>query len=53
MNSAVTRVMSSEYMLWAKTQQAARFTLAVSGMPSLPLSALGATLADLDRKSVV
>jgi aspartate/methionine/tyrosine aminotransferase len=46
--AAMTRVMSSEYMLWAKTQQAARFTLAVSGMPSLPLSALGATIDDLE-----
>lgn len=40
--------MSSEYMLWAKTQQAARFTLAVSGMPSLKLADLGATLDDLE-----
>lgn len=42
------RVMTSEYMHWAKTQQSARFTLAVSGMPSLPLSALGATFDDLE-----
>jgi aspartate/methionine/tyrosine aminotransferase len=48
MTHASNRLMSSEYMLWAKTQQAARFTLAVSGMPSLPLSALGATLEDLE-----
>jgi aspartate/methionine/tyrosine aminotransferase len=45
---SMKRVMSSEYMLWAKTQQAARFTLAVSGMPSLPLAALGATIDDLE-----
>jgi aspartate/methionine/tyrosine aminotransferase len=42
------RAMNSEYMLWAKTQQAARFTLAVSGMPSLPLAELGARIEDLE-----
>jgi aspartate/methionine/tyrosine aminotransferase len=44
----VKRVMQSEYMLWAKTQQAARFNLAVSGMPSIPLRELPVTLADLE-----
>lgn len=44
----MTRVISSEYMLWAKTQQAARFNLAVSGMPSLSLRDLPVKLEDLD-----
>src|SRR5258708_18399029 len=40
--------MKSEYMLWAKTQQAARFNLAVSGMPSIPFSDLPVKLEDLE-----
>ena len=44
----MTRVMSSEYMLWAKTQQAARYNLAVSGMPSISISELPVKLDDLE-----
>jgi len=40
--------MKSQYMLWAKTQQVAKFNLAVSGMPSIPLSDLPVTLEDLE-----
>ncbi len=35
-------------MEWAKLHSHARFNLAVSGMPGLPLSSLGATPADLE-----
>jgi aspartate/methionine/tyrosine aminotransferase len=38
----------SEYMHWAKTRQGARFNLATSGVPNLPLAELPVTLADLE-----
>jgi len=44
----MNRTISSEYMLWAKTQQAARFNLAVSGMPSLSLRDLAVKLEDVE-----
>ena len=46
MNADRTR--SSEYMHWAKTRSAARFNLAVSGMPNVRLAALGASIDDLE-----
>ena len=39
--------MASPYMHWAKTHQAARFTLAVSGIKGLSIAELGATMDDL------
>lgn len=43
------RVMSSEYMHWAKTTHArARFNLANSGMRHYPLARLGVALSDLE-----
>jgi aspartate/methionine/tyrosine aminotransferase len=42
------RVVSSEYMNWAKTQSVARFNLATSGMPNLALNELSASLDDLE-----
>lgn len=42
------RVMSSEYMQWAKTNLQARYNLASSGLMNFPLSELPATLEDLD-----
>jgi hypothetical protein len=39
--------MASPYMHWAKTYQAARYTLAVSGIKGLSLGELGATTDDL------
>ena len=42
------RVMRSEYMEWAKTRQAARYTLAVSGIKGMTLAELGASLDDLE-----
>jgi hypothetical protein len=41
-------MMESPYMHWAKTHQAARFPLAVSGIKGLSLAELGATLDDLE-----
>ena len=41
------RTMASPYMHWAKTHQAARYTLAVSGIKGLSLAELGATMDDL------
>jgi len=41
------RTMESPYMHWAKTLQTARYTLAVSGIKSLTLAELGASLDDL------
>lgn len=38
----------SEYMHWAKTRQAARFNLAVSGVPALPLRELPGALDDIE-----
>lgn len=46
--SGARRVMSSEYMHWAKTRSSARFNLAISGMGNLPLSELGARIEDLE-----
>lgn len=43
-----TRVMSSEYMLWAKTRSQARFNLAASGLMNYPLAELPARLEDLE-----
>jgi aspartate/methionine/tyrosine aminotransferase len=42
------REIRSPYMEWAKLRSGARFNLAVSGMPNLPLSRLGATIDDLE-----
>ncbi len=42
------RTMGSEYMHWAKTRPHARFDLAVSGMPNVPLAALGASIDELE-----
>jgi aspartate/methionine/tyrosine aminotransferase len=44
----MNRVMSSAYMEWAKLHSASRFNLAVSGMPSYPLSKLPVKLEDLE-----
>lgn len=45
------RMMRSEYMHWAKMNQIARYTLAVSGIKGLSLAELGATMADLELDS--
>ena len=42
------RAMDSPYMHWAKTYQAARFPLAVSGVKGLSVAELGATMDDLE-----
>lgn len=42
------RTMSSEYMLWAKTLQAAKFNLANSGVCAMPLRELPVQLSDLE-----
>jgi aspartate/methionine/tyrosine aminotransferase len=42
------RVMSSEYMLWAKTRSQARFNLASSGLANFPLASLSLRLEDLE-----
>jgi len=44
--------MDSPYMHWAKTYQAARYTLAVSGIKGLSLGELGATLDELQLDGV-
>jgi aspartate/methionine/tyrosine aminotransferase len=44
----VERVFTSEYMHWAKTQSGARFNLAVSGTPNLPLRQLEFSLDELE-----
>jgi aspartate/methionine/tyrosine aminotransferase len=41
------RVMGSEYMDWAKRNQAARYTLAVSGIKSVSMDELGVRLDDI------
>lgn len=41
------RVFGSEYIHWAKTQSAARFNLATSGLPNLKMSELDVSLAEL------
>jgi aspartate/methionine/tyrosine aminotransferase len=45
---STNRTIGSEYMHWAKTRPHARFDLAVSGMPNVPLAALGASSDDLE-----
>ena len=42
------RVLSSDYMHWAKTQANARFNLASSGMPNFPLADLPVRLEELE-----
>lgn len=42
------RVLSSEYMEWAKTRAHARFNLATSGVTPYPMRELGVTLDDID-----
>lgn len=46
--TASPRVMSSEYIEWAKLRAGARFNLATSGVMHYPLRELGATLDDLE-----
>lgn len=46
MNDA--RVMSSEYMYWARTRSQARFSLANSGVANYPLSELPVKIEDLE-----
>jgi aspartate/methionine/tyrosine aminotransferase len=43
----MTRAMASEYMHWAKTRSAARYNLAVSGVPDATLRDLPVSLDDL------
>jgi len=45
------REIRSAYMEWAKLSSHARFNLAVSGMPGLPLSRLGVALSELEISS--
>ena len=45
---APQRVMSSEYMQWAKTRSKARFNLATSGVDNYPLAGLPVELGDLE-----
>lgn len=42
------RVMSSEYMEWAKTRSQTRYNLASSGLSNYPLSALPVSIEDLE-----
>ncbi len=42
------REIRSPYMEWAKLRSGAKFNLAVSGMPNLPLSRLGVTLDNIE-----
>ena len=42
------RILSSEYMEWAKTRADARFNLATSGVAPYSIKDLGATLEDLE-----
>ena len=44
----MSRVTGSAYMQWAKLNSGSRFNLAVSGMPSYPLSELPVKLEDLE-----
>jgi aspartate/methionine/tyrosine aminotransferase len=44
----MSRVLSSEYMEWAKTQSRARFNLASSGVEAFPLAELPLRLEDLE-----
>ena len=45
------RVLSSDYMHWAKTQASARFNLATSGIPNLPIAELPARIEELELTS--
>lgn len=49
---SVPRVMRSEYMEWAKTRQAERYTLAFSGIKGMTLAELGASLDDVELDGV-
>ncbi|HEY6331365.1 MAG TPA: pyridoxal phosphate-dependent aminotransferase [Blastocatellia bacterium] len=49
--STTGRVLSSEYMHWAKTRSAARYNLATSGVMNFPLNGLPVTLGDLEITS--
>lgn len=42
------RSFDSPYLLWAKTRSKARFNLASSGVPGLPLAHLGVSIEDLE-----
>jgi len=42
------RVFESRYMVWAKTRSKARFNLATSGMPGVPLAELGVSIEELE-----
>jgi len=44
----VTRAMGSEYMEWAKLRSQARFSLASSGMPDVPMTELPVRLEELE-----
>lgn len=46
--NATHRTVSSEYMHWAKTRQAARFNLGNSGLFNYPLASLPVSLEDLE-----
>ena len=46
--SATERVKGSAYIEWAKTQAAAKFNLATSGLIHYPLAELPVTLADIE-----
>ena len=48
MTDKAPRVISSEYMQWAKTHLQARFNLASSGVMNYPLSELPVSIADLE-----
>ena len=43
-----TRIISSEYMQWAKMRSQSRFNLATSGLAPYPLADLGAAVEDLE-----
>jgi aspartate/methionine/tyrosine aminotransferase len=46
--TAARQVMTSDYMHWAKTSSAAKFNLAMSGMPNLSIRDLRVSLDDLE-----
>src|SRR4051794_23454395 len=48
MTNQPSRIMSSEYMQWAKTNLKARFSLASSGLMNYSLSKLPVTVEDLE-----
>ena len=47
-DAQAVEVTGSEYMHWAKTRSSARFNLATSGLANLPMSALRASIDDLE-----